>query len=235
MTDSETNRTLPMISRRKDAPRSGIPENLPPVIDRRNLLPVTARLLTALIADQSDQRRESGPTPVREMWPRWYACHQQRVRATHLRHKLETEMLKHAGGAPAAELKIGGKDAAVVVHSFADINRLATQLNADQLFQTRAELRQRRRQWKEADERLGYSAALAREKALAERAGISGRVMWITRPCSVIEAMAKLHCLIVMHDPRLKLEGAPWPQLRTMLKDLSRLAGTHSRNDGCSR
>ena len=233
MTDSETSRTLPMISR-KEAPRSGTPENLPHVIDRRNLLPVTARLLTSLIADLSDQRRESGPTPVREMWPRWYACHQQRICARRLRSKLEAEMLKQAGGAPYAELSIG-KDASVVVHSFADINRLAPQLNADQLFQTRAELRQRRRQWKEADERLGYSGALAQEQELAEQAGISGRVMWITRPSSVIEVTAKLHCLIVMHDPRLKLEGSPWPELRTMLKDLTRIAGTHSRKDRCSR
>ena len=44
--------------------------------------------------------------------------------------------------------------------------------------------------------------------------------MWITRPSSLIEVTAKLHCLIVMHDASLKLVDAPWPELRTMMKDL---------------
>ncbi|MHA4735206.1 hypothetical protein [Ensifer adhaerens] len=42
---------------------------------------------------------------------------------------------------------------------------------------------------------------------------------------SVIEVAAKLHCLIVTHDPDLKLEDAPWPELRTLLKDLIRING----------
>ncbi|NTH66606.1 hypothetical protein G6L33_22360 [Agrobacterium rhizogenes] len=133
-------------------------------------------------------------------------------------------MLEEAGGLPVATLRNVGKDATVEVHSFADINRMASQLDAEHLSQARAELRKRRRRWKEADRRLGYSAAVALEQELAEQAGISGRVMWITRPSSLIEVTAKLHCLIVMHDPSLKLEEAPWPELRTMLMDLIRVA-----------
>ncbi|MQB45859.1 hypothetical protein DXT94_28460 [Rhizobium sp. ICMP 5592] len=133
-------------------------------------------------------------------------------------------MLEEAGGLPVATLRNVGKDDVVKVHSFADINRMASQLHAEHLSQARAELRWRRRRWKEADRRLGYSATVALEQELAEQAGISGRVMWITRPSSLTEVTAKLHCLIVMHDPSLKLEDAPWPELRTMLKDLIRIA-----------
>jgi hypothetical protein len=154
------------------------------------------------------------------MWPRWYACHQQRVRATRLREKLEKELLEEAGGLPVATLQNVGNDGTVEVHSFADINRMASQLDAEHLSQARAELRSSRRRWKEADRRLGYSAAVALEQELAVRAGIFGRVMLITRPSSLIEVTAKLHCLIIMHDPSLKLEDAPWPELHTMLKDL---------------
>ncbi|WP_233790205.1 hypothetical protein [Rhizobium dioscoreae] len=222
MADSENSRTLPAISRGKEKREHGTCDGLPPTIDRRNLLPVAAHQLSALIAETS-QRRESGPTPVREMWPRWYACHQQRVRATRLREKLEKELHEEAGGFPVVSLPNIGKEGVVEVHSFADINRIASQLNAKQLSQARAELRQRRKRWKEADRRLGYSAIFAREQELAERAGISARVMWITRPSSLIEVTAKLHCLIVMHDPSLKLEDAPWPELRTMLTDLIRI------------
>ncbi|NTI78395.1 hypothetical protein G6L79_30820 [Agrobacterium rhizogenes] len=133
-------------------------------------------------------------------------------------------MLEEVGGLPVATLPNIGKDGVVEVHSFADINRMASQLDAEQLSQARTELRWRRRRWKAADQRLGFSAAVALEQELAEQAGISGRVMWITRPSSLIEVTAKLHCLIVMHDPRLKLEDAHWPELRAMLKDLIRVA-----------
>jgi hypothetical protein len=142
------------------------------------------------------------------------------MRVVRLREKLEAELLKEAGGRPIVMLPHVGKDGAVEVRSFADINRMASQLDAEHLSQARAELRLRRKRWKEADRRLGYSAIVAREQELAARAGISGRVMWITRPSSLVEVTAKLHCLIVMHDASLRLEDAPWPELRTMLKDL---------------
>ncbi|MQX98892.1 hypothetical protein GHK03_23030 [Sinorhizobium medicae] len=132
-------------------------------------------------------------------------------------------MLEQAGGFPVAELQIVGSDQPVVVHSFADLNRLAFQVDADQLSQARVELRRRRKRWKEADQRLGYAPAVAREEELAHQAGIAGRVMRITQPSSLTEVTAKLHCLIVMQDPGLKHEEAPWPELRTMLRDLIRI------------
>ncbi|MBB3289027.1 MULTISPECIES: hypothetical protein [unclassified Rhizobium] len=232
MADSENSRTLPAISRGKEKREHGRCEHLPHIIDRRNLLPVAARLLSALIAE-TRQQRESGPTPVREMWPRWYACHLQRMRATRLREKLEKELHEEAGDLPVVMLPNVGKDSVVEVRSFADLNRMTHQIDPEHLSQARAELRRRRKRWKEADRRLGFSAAFAREQELAERAGISGRVMWITRPSSLIEVTAKLHCLIVMHDADLKLEGAPWPELRTMLKDLIRLQ-ERSRPKSCN-
>jgi len=224
MADSENSRTLPAVACGKIKSSTGRRGNIPYTIDRRNLLSVASRLLNSRIEDPDGPRTEPGPTPVREMWPRWYARHQQRVRATRVRERLEKEMVDEAGGLPVATLPNVGMDGAVEVHSFADIDRMAFQLDAQHLSQARAELRRRRRRWKEADRRLGYSAAVALEQELAERAGISGRVMWITRSSSLIEVTAKLHCLIVMHDPGVKFEDAPWPELRTMLKDLIRIA-----------
>ncbi|WP_247221075.1 hypothetical protein [Shinella oryzae] len=219
MADSENSRTLPAISRGKERLVHGKCQDLPPIIDRRNLLSVAARLLSVMIA-HTPQRRESGPTPVREMWPRWYEYHREHMRIIRLREKLQAQLLEEAGGLPVLMLPDVGKDGIVEVRSFADINRMATQLDAEHLSRARAELRRRRKQWKEADRRLGYSAIVAKEQELAERVLISGRVMWITRPSSLIEVTAKLHCLIVTHDPGLKLDEASWPELRTMLKDL---------------
>ncbi|MGF6178374.1 hypothetical protein [Ensifer sp. 4252] len=218
MADSEISRTLPAITRRKERAENHPPENLPHQIDRRNLLPVAAGLLSARIAEFGGGPRESGPTPVRELWPQWYACQQHCARATRLRKKHATEMLKEVGGSS--------------VGSFADRR---TRVDGGQLSQPRAELRERRKLWQEADQRLGYSAAAALEQELAEQAGVLGRVMLIMRPSSLIEVTAKLHCLIVTHDPGLKLEDPPWPELRTMLKDLIRIAGARSSKASASR
>jgi hypothetical protein len=158
------------------------------------------------------------------MWPRWYAYHQQRLRATHLRQKLETELLNATGGTPAVEIQIPGTDRLTSVRSFVDINRLTTELDAEQLSEARAEFRRRRKQWRETDQRLGYSDAVTREQALAHQAGIAGRVMRITAPSSLLEVTAKLHCLIVMCDPGLELDLTPWPELRRLLKDLMRIS-----------
>lgn len=219
MADSENNRTLPAIARRKQDATGCTAEKLPRIIDRRNLLPVAARLLSARVVEPGVQRRAPGPTPVRELWPQWYALYQEQMRAYRFRKKLEAEMLNNSAGLSVA-LQIEGTDQPVAVHSFADIQRLSFQLDAEQITQARAELRQRRRSWKNADRRLGYSAAVALEQDLAQEAGITGRVMGIATPSSLIEVTAKLHWLIVTQDPALKLKGTPWPELRTMLKDL---------------
>lgn len=219
MADSEDSRTLSAINRRKHDSKTWAAENLPPIIDRRNLLPVAARLLSARVAEPDGLRRTPGPTPVKELWPQWYALYQRQVKASQFRKKLEFEMLENSAGL-SVKLQIEGADEPVVVHSFADIQRLSSQLEAEQITRARAELRQRRRAWKNADRRLGYSAAVALEQDLTREAGITGRVMGITKPWSLIEVIAKLHCLIVTQDPNLKLQSTPWPEMRTMLKDL---------------
>jgi hypothetical protein len=223
MADSENSRTSPTFTRRKMNSPTGKRDNVPRVIDRRNLLAVASRFLDARIIDPDAPEREPGPTPVREMWPTWYALHQQSTCATRLRQKLEAKLLQEAGGPPSVTLSVNGEPQPIVIHSFAEINQLAFRLDGDQLSQAWRELRNRRKQWKKADKRLGYSAAVSSEQDLIQRTGIAARVMWITPPSSLIEVTAKLHCLIVTLDPRLQHEDDPWPQLQRMLKDLIRM------------
>ncbi len=219
MADSESSRTLSSFKRGKHESKECVAEKIPHQIDRRNLLPVAARLISTRTAEANSQPRAPGPTPVRELWPQWYALYQQHVRACQLRTKLEMEMLQDNACAPIT-LQIEGSDQPVTVHSYAEIERLSCQLHSGQIALARAQLRQRRRAWKKADQRLGYSAAVALEQDLAQQAGITGRVMGLAIPTSLIEVAAKLHCLIVMEDPTLKLDSIPWPELQTILKDL---------------
>lgn len=117
MADSENSRTLPAITRRKTNPKGCAAEKLPRIIDRRNLLPVAARLLSARVVEPGVQRRAPGPTPVRELWPQWYALYQEQMRAYRFRKKLEAEMLNNSAGLSVA-LQIEGTDQPVAVHSF---------------------------------------------------------------------------------------------------------------------
>ncbi len=218
MADSEISRTLPAITRRNNEAEDDAPKNLAYRIDRRNLLPVAGRLLSARIAEL-DRRRESGPTPVRELWPRWYAHHHHCVRSARLRKRLASDMLRAAGDLPIPELEGLEDDGSVARGSFAALHRIA-QLDVGP---GQAELSERQNRWKEADQRLGYSAVASLELELSEKACVLERVMLIAPASSMLEVAAKLHCLIVTHDPGLKLEDAPWPELRTMLKDLIRI------------
>ena len=226
MADSENSRTLPAITRRKNKSEIGRTENLPHVIDRRNLLPVAARLLSARIAEPDGREKKYGPTAVKEMWPQWHALHQQWAQARRFKQRLEAEMLEETGQLPVMKLQIAGRDAPVLIQSFADIKRLSPQMDPGQPNQVRTELRRRRRRWMKAGERLAYSKAAAMDRDLEEQAGISGRVMGLTQPFSLIEVTAKLHCLIVMHDPGLKREDTPWAELRRMLRDLLHIAAS---------
>ncbi|MGN7754649.1 hypothetical protein [Sinorhizobium sp. 22678] len=69
MADSEISRTLPAITPGKTDVDEGAIKNLPYQIDRRNLLPVTARLLSARIAEPAGKQRERSDACQRTVAP----------------------------------------------------------------------------------------------------------------------------------------------------------------------
>lgn len=74
MADSETSRTLPTISRGKQRSSSEASKKMPYVINRRNLLPVAARVLEQRL-EEIPRRTVSGPTLVCELWPDWWGLY----------------------------------------------------------------------------------------------------------------------------------------------------------------
>jgi hypothetical protein len=228
MADSENSRTLPSVARGKTVSNSG---TLAPrkSINGRNLYAVARNLLASRTAELRKQRadRPPGPTPAAELWQKWLALHQQRERMTRFQQKLEGQVLADAGGFPVVTVVISDREQPISVNSFTEIERLKPQLNAEQLTKARSELRRRRKQWREADKKLGYSAALAFERDLAAQEQMLARVLWLAAPRSLAEVIAKLHCLLVMEDPGMRHKGAPWPELRTILGDLVHIEQRH--------
>ncbi|XUY29672.1 hypothetical protein RMR21_022015 [Agrobacterium sp. rho-8.1] len=219
MADSENSRTLPKISRRKNSALGRKPKKIPYVINRRNLIPVAARVLQERIPD-IPPRTASGPARVCEIWPDWWDLYQNRLHASRHRKMLEHKLLTEVGSRPAVEIEITGHVEPTVVTSFEEIRSLAFRIGPEQTARLRILLRQRRREWKKADERIGYSAALTEEQDVKKLEGIAGRVLLVMPTFYLVEVAAKLHCLLVMQDPDLKREDEPWRQLRTMLKEL---------------
>lgn len=219
MADSESSRSLPGISIEKNTTTSGKADDTPPIITRRNLLSHTARVLKQHFTGMPP-RTERGPAPVREIWLRWWSLHQRHLRQSRRVRKLNDRLLEDLEGYPSVAIDgLEGEPPHVAI-TYAEIRHLSSKISASRVDAARSTLRQRRRAWKKADARIGYSAAVRRERDLDRSAGISANVVLLMPPSSLMEVAAKLHCLLVLHDPRLRHEHEPWLQLRRMLKEL---------------
>ncbi|PYE21995.1 hypothetical protein C8J32_1163 [Rhizobium sp. PP-CC-3A-592] len=219
MADSENSRTLPRISIEKSATASGKADDAPTIITRRNLLSHTAQVLHQRFTDLPP-RTEAGPAPVREIWLRWWSLHQQHLRQSRRVRTLRDRLLADLDGYPSVAIDGLVGEPPQIATTYAEIRHLSSRIDAGRLDAARSTLRQRRQAWKKADARIGYSAAVRRERDLDRSAGISANVVLLMPPSSLMEVAAKLHCLLVLHDPRLIHGHEPWPQLRRMLKEL---------------
>lgn len=228
MADSDTSRTLPSVARGKTVSNSGTLASRKSITGR-NLFTVARNLLVSRTAELREQRadRPPGPTPAAELWRKWLLIHQRRERITRIQQKLEGQVLAAAGGFPVVTVVIADRELPISVSSFAEIAHLKSQLSAGQLTEARSELRRCRKKWKDADQKLGYSAALAFERDLTSQEGMLARILWMVEPSSLAEVIAKLHCLMAMQDPGMRHKEAPWPQLRTILGDLVHIEKHH--------
>ncbi|MCI9868828.1 hypothetical protein RHIZ_23025 [Rhizobium skierniewicense] len=219
MADSENSRTLSTISRGKKGSTSCASKKMPYVINRRNLLPVAARVLEERLAE-IPRRTVSGPTRVSELWPKWWDLHQQRLNAAAVRKNLERQLRDEVGARSEVKIEVAGEAEPRIVGSLKEISALTRLIGKEQVAQARALLRQRQRQWKKVNQRIGYTEVLLAEEDIKTSEGIAGRVLLVMQPYHLVEIAAKLHCMFVMKDPELKLEQDPWPQLRIMLKEI---------------
>ncbi len=222
MADSENSRTLPEISIEKNARTSPNADSVPTVITRRNLLSYTARILQHRFTDMPP-RTERGPAPVREIWLRWWSLHQQHFRQSRRVRTLRDRLLADLDGYPSVAIDGLEGEPPQIATTYAEIRHLSSRIGARRVDAALSTLRQRRRAWKEADARIGYSAALRRERELDRSASISSNVLLLMPPSCLMEVAAKLHCLLALHDPRLEHQHEPWLHLRRMLREIVEL------------
>ncbi|NEJ64906.1 hypothetical protein [Rhizobium ruizarguesonis] len=209
MADSENSKTLPAITRRK-------------------MLFATTAYLTALTDHTAhnasrpfDDQGNTAARNVLALWRVWYDAHEEAKRLCHQQQRLETEVLKSAGGFPVIKLEIPGEDRPVVVQTCAQIDVL---LPGDAMAEARktakTELAARLQKWNTADEQFGYSRTQHAETQIARVEETLAKSLWEAPAFTTSDIIAKLHAIIETEDPGSHFKERPWPQLRMILADL---------------
>lgn len=103
--------------------------------------------------------------------------------------------------------------------------RLETQLVNLIGFPREPNLAAHKARWKAEDRRIGYTAALRAEgKAFREEKRLS-RILFTAETLSFAGVIGKIHALHEMEAPHPSDDVSPWPELRRIRADLSRLVG----------
>lgn len=212
MTDSENERTLPAITRRK-------------------MLFATTAYLSALTdhtahgaARPFDDQGNNAAGNVLALWRVWYDAHEEGRRLCHRQQRLETEVLKSAGGFPVLKLKIPGEDRPIVVRTCEQIDSwLPGDKMAEARHTAKRELIAKLEKWNAADEQFGYSRTRHAETQIAGVEEASAKSLWEAPAHTTSDIIAKLHSIIETEDPGSHSKEKPWPQLRMILADLVRI------------
>ncbi|MGA1831539.1 hypothetical protein [Rhizobium wenxiniae] len=225
MADSETSRTLPSDTGRKDDSASRNKRKLRSRITRKSLLGEVAKILLSLTTEleQEPDRMVPGPSSTARLWLNWFEAHQRLVRITKYQQQIESKVFAMAGAYPVVQIEASPKEPALTVYSIAEIDRLKSRVDPTKLAAARSLLRKRREDWNFADRQLGLSSTLAFERDLSKQEQALSRVISLSSPKTLVEVTAKLHCLLSMQDPGNRRHDAPWTELRRILLDLTEL------------
>ncbi len=158
------------------------------------------------------------------LWRAWYDANEAGKRLCHQQQRLETEVLKSAGGFPVLKLEIPGEAKPVVTRTCQEIDSwLPGAAMAEARKTAKAELAARIRKWNAADEQFGYSRTRSGETQIAGIQEASANSLWEAPALTTSDIIAKLHAIIETEDPGSQLMEMPWPQLQIILADLVRI------------
>lgn len=129
------------------------------------------------------------------------------------------------GSFPRVQIVFSGDEGFIWAYTAEEIKRLLpSSENEGERRLALAELAKQRLDWNAVDIRVGYSKAKETEAENADLEDKLFEALWRTAPQSFVGIAAKLHCVLETEDPGSDLQDAPWPQLRTILAELVRIA-----------
>jgi hypothetical protein len=208
MADSETSTTLPIASRGVGistgftAPDSSLPQ------------PVSPRSAT-----------EDPLDPAVVAGRKWRAAYKQTLAWCRKQQRLETK-LQRTIGMPHAMVRVTGLNEPARISSLCDLVKLAETYPEAATFEKEvmADLAAHQERWAQAARSLGYSNARRNEDLAAAAEQRLADILWSTPSSSFAGVAGKLEAAIDIGEPKKGSTEFPWPQIRSALADLRRLA-----------
>ncbi|MER8583229.1 hypothetical protein NKG95_31855 [Mesorhizobium sp. M1423] len=201
----------------------------PPFVTRRQVLTAGMFRSTALVLEKNARAgnvaaTNTPPDPVLALWREWQAAHRLSEQLCRRQQRLETRLVGSVGF-PCATLRLPtGED--VTLHSIEALDDVLGNGpdTASLREKAEADLARHQARWDAAAEETGYTAALRAEGDAGDRAQDLLEAFSTTPATTLAGLAAKLDAVLREGEAWEECSEFPWPQIRSALKDLVRIA-----------
>ncbi|ESY75716.1 hypothetical protein X743_00655 [Mesorhizobium sp. LNHC252B00] len=210
MADSDNSMTLPFVTRRRVLV-GGMITSIALVLEKSALAGNVAAT-SAL------------PDPALTLWREWETAYKLSERLCRSQQRLETRLVESIGF-PGVTVRLPeGED--VMVHSIGALNEVLGKGPDMAALREKAasDLAAQQARWDAAAEEAGYTAALRAEREAGERAEDLLEAFSTTPATTLAGVAGKLDAVLRVGEAWEECSEFPWPQIRSALSDLVRIA-----------
>ncbi|MER8798403.1 hypothetical protein NKH75_30280 [Mesorhizobium sp. M0984] len=200
-----------------------------PYVTRRRVLKGTVVATTAWTLEGNASAGGAGCTnacfdPALALWQKWVRSHTRTERLCREQQRLETKLVESVGFPCVTVRMPGGEE--VTVHSIEALSEvLGKGLNTAALREkAEADFAAHQARWDEAAEETGYTAAVRAERETGDRAKDLLEAFSTTPATTLAGVAGKLDAVLREGETWEECVEFPWPQLRSALCDLLRIA-----------
>jgi hypothetical protein len=172
-----------------------------------------------------DFERDQSTDPAVAVWREWQAAHEETERLSREQQRLEQKLVQTVGF-PSVMIQLSdGKTATLrSLEALRDVFSVGS-VDATVAAKAEADLAAHQAHWDASDCAIGYSATLRAESEAADRAEALLEALSETPAIFLTGVAAKLDAVLREGQPSKDDDGFPWPQIRSVLEDISRIGG----------
>ncbi|OAI28079.1 hypothetical protein A1351_12395 [Methylosinus sp. R-45379] len=189
----------------------------PPAISWRAILRGTGAL-------PSGKRTDGVPSDAAlQLWRNWQANHTVVVALTRQWQRIEKKLI-HTVGIPEVAIRLSGEAEPKIAQSVDEIEELVANEPTIEKEALIAAFDEQQKRWNEAAAALGFDAVDVELRAALGKERDFVVSITKTKAASLPGVAAKLAILIQLGEPSPTDAEFPWPELRSALADIARLA-----------
>ncbi|MER8563049.1 hypothetical protein [Mesorhizobium sp. M0578] len=210
MADSDNTTTLPFVTRRQVLARTAVA--------------TTAWTLNGNVFADDAGRTNVASDPALALWKEWEAAHNLTERLCRKQQRLEKRLVESVGF-PCVTVRLAeGKQ--VTVHSIDMLNEVLGKAPDMAALRDKAEadFAAHQARWDAAAEEAGYTAAFRAEREAGEKMQDLLQAFSATPATTVAGIAGKLDAVLREGEAWEECSEFPWPQIRSALSDLVRIA-----------